>query len=127
MSVAFVGFSVFVGLVFLLVVVLRSTTPPRAEHLPSELKPGWKADPSGRADAVRYWDGRQWATVSTSGDPERAASWPAPRRRHSPSSTLRVVGIAILAPLLVLTPIVTLLAMALSQLHSSVNMGGSNK
>jgi hypothetical protein len=47
--------------------------------------------------------------------------------RYSPSSVIRAVAISILVPLIALTPVVTLIALAITRIHTNINMGGSNK
>jgi hypothetical protein len=123
------------ALIFSLVVVLRASPQAKGgrdalaslRRFPTDLRPGWKLDPAGTPDHVRYWDGSRWAVDSTPGDAAEASGWRPPRVRYSPSSVIRAVAISILVPLIALTPVVTLIALAITRIHTNINMGGSNK
>jgi hypothetical protein len=132
-AVGAIGVSVFLGLMFLLVVVGR-VRPAAADPIvdrPKDVAPGWKHDPAGTPGQVRFWDGSQWATESVRGDAAAAANWRWPRRRYAPTKGLQTAAVAFIVPLMVLTPLVTLIAVVITQLHEHpitfINLGGSNK
>jgi hypothetical protein len=123
------GIGVLAGLVFLLVVVLRARpgTTGKLNVRPRDVRPGWKSDPLGSKGRVRYWDGRSWALDTVAGDEATAATWQHPRTRFTPTHAIRAVAIAILVPLIAITPVVTLVAFAVTRIHLNMNLGGSNK
>jgi Protein of unknown function (DUF2510) len=122
------GLAIFGASLFLLVVLARSgpkftdvSLPP-----PTDSSAGWKQDPTGDG-FVRFWDGSRWAALRERGTLGQASNWEHPVSFRTSSKAIRVLGLAILTPLVVVTPFVMLVSYALSRVATTWMTGGSNK
>lgn len=129
MQILLIGAAVLAGLAFLAVAVVRfhPCQPAALRVPPTDRRPGWRVDPVGTEGYVRFWDGSRWALDAVRGDAAEAAGWTRPKRRFSPTAALRVAALAIIVPLMLITPLVTLAAFAISRMTFNLNLGGSNK